>query len=198
MKKRQIRTKHLRKPSESGGDAPFPFARKRTARDVGKDAPFPRLRSKDGPFPMWIRIHGGGPLNKDGPFPMLEAGLEWERVPFETVYQGSRSSGPSETETAVVRSSSDLHSKVPNLSLPRIDFDSQEAIVVQLGKRPDNGYLVQIDEILYFTDRLGGKGPLTTVRYSEHRTAGRLDVETYPLHIVKLINLDGETEFDPS
>lgn len=188
MKKKQKARKSPRKPSGSTG--------KRTLEAVTKDGPFPHSFSKDGPFPRWTRVHGA--LGKDAPFPMVEVGLEWERVPFETVFQGSRRTGPNRTETAVVHSSSDLSSKLPNITLPPVDFNTEELILVQLGKRLDNGYLVQIDEILYFTDRLEGRGPLTVVHYSEHRTPGRSDVLSYPLHVVKLRKLDGDTEFDPS
>jgi hypothetical protein len=193
MKNRKAGTKPASKKSLSRS-----AASKSKGRIVAKDGPFPHALSKDGPFPRWTRVQRAGTFGKDAPFPFKKAGLNWEMVPFETVYQGSRHSGPSETVTAVIRSISDLRSKLPDLNLPPVDFNAQELILVQLGKRQDNGYLVAIDEVLYFTDRLGGDGPLTLVRYSEHRTAGRSDIETYPLHLIKLREIEGETEFDPS
>jgi hypothetical protein len=189
-----------------GKDAPFPTretSKRRTEADVKKDGPFPhRTLSKDGPFPMWIRVGGGGPVAKDGPFPMLKIGLDWERIPFEGLYQGTR--GCVKPTAAVVRSKNDLVANLPNIAQTgidpdKIDFENEEVIIVGLGERPDNGYMVQIDEILYFTDRMKGRGPLTSVSYSEHRTTGRLDLLTYPVHVVKLRKLDGtEVEFDPA
>jgi hypothetical protein len=145
---------------------------------------------KDAPFPMWTRLAAGGRFGKDAPFPLVGPGLYWERVSFETVYQGNR--GPKTAKAGVLRSTSDLASQLPGFDLHDVDFEREEAIFVALGARPGNGHLVQIEQILYLTDR-GPKfnGPLTLVSYSEYGTAGQLDVETYPLHVVKLRTLEG-------
>ena len=177
-----------------GKDAPFP--------KLGKDAPFPLkdgpFPMKDGPFPMWKRLDAEGRFGKDAPFPLVEAGLFYEIVPFVTLYQGNR--GPKTAKTGVLRSPSDVNSQLPGLDLPNIDFDREELIFVGLGTRPGNGYKVEISQIMYLTDR-GPKfdGPLTSVSYGEYGARGQLDVETYPLHVVKLKKLDGsETQFSRS
>ncbi len=164
-------------------------------KKVGKDGPFPM---KDGPFPMWTRSAVGGRLGKDAPFPLVGAGLYWERVPFETIYQGNR--GPKIAKTGVLRSTSDLASQLPDFALHNVDFEREEVIFVGLAARPGNGYMVQINQILYLTDR-GPKfnGPLTVVDYREYVTAGQSDVETYPLHVIKLRKLEGaDTQFSRS
>jgi hypothetical protein len=164
-------------------------------KKVAKDGPFPM---KDGPFPLWTRLPVAARLGKDAPFPLVGPGLYWERVPFETIYQGNR--GPKIAKTGILRSSSDQASQLPDVDLGNVDFDREEVIFVGLGARPSNGYMVQISQILYLTDR-GPKfnGPLTVVDYSEYTTAGKSDVETYPLHIIKLRKLEGtETQFSRS
>jgi hypothetical protein len=93
-----------------------------------------------------------------------------------------------------------MASQLPDLDPQNVDFDKGEVIFVALGARPTNGYMVQIQQIIYLTDR-GPKfsGPLTTVDYSEYRTAGLSDVETYPLHVIKLRRLEGtEIQFSRS
>lgn len=185
-----------------GKDAPFPVSerlKQQTKAQLAKDGPFPRQNfSKDAPFPMWVRVA----MAKDGPFPMLKIGLDWERVPFETLYQGTR--GPAKRTSIVAHSKSDLMANLPDAAQTnpdpnKVDFNTEEVIVVGLGERQDNGYMIKIDEILYFTDRMAGRGPLTSVSYSEHRTSGRSDVLTYPTHIVKLRKLEGtDVQFDPS
>jgi hypothetical protein len=182
--KKTIKTKSVKAPKKLGKDGPFPM----------KDGPFPM---KDGPFPIWARLAVRRPFGKDAPFPFLGTGLYYERVPFETIYQGNR--GPKTAKNGVIRSASDLASQLPGFDVGEIDFDKEEVIFVGLGARPGNGYMVQISEVLYLTDR-GPKfdGPLSVVSYSEYGTAGQLDVETYPLHVIKLRKLDGETQFSPS
>lgn len=150
-----------------------------------------RIQSrKDGPFPMWTRLELNNQVGKDGPFPLVGFGLYWERVPFETVYQSNK--GPKAARTGVVRSASEFSSQFPGLDASSIDFGIDEVIFVALGAKPTNGYMVQISQVLYFTDR-GPKfaGPLTVVDYSEYRTTGQSDVESYPLHVIKLRKLDG-------
>jgi hypothetical protein len=164
-------------------------------KKVRKDGPFP---IKDGPFPLWTRLAAGHRFGKDAPFPFLGTGLYYERVPFETVYQGNR--GPKIAKNGVLRSAPDLTSQLPSFDLRDINFDKEEVIFVALGARPGNGYMVEIGEVLYLTDR-GPKfsGPLTVVSYSEYGTTGQLDVETYPLHVIKLRKLEGtETQYSRS
>jgi hypothetical protein len=164
-------------------------------KKVGKDAPFP---FKDGPFPMWTRLAADKSFGKDAPFPLKTAGLYYERVSFQNVYQGNN--GPNTAKTGVIRSAADLAAQLPGVSLPSINFGSEEVIYVGLGARPDNSHMVEITQVLYLTDR-GPKfsGPLTMVDYSEYATPGRSDVETYPLHVIKLKKLDGtETQFSRS
>lgn len=188
----------------SSKDGQFPTreaSTRRTEAEVAKDGPFPhQALSKDGPFPMWIRIAGGGPVAHDGPFPMAKIGLDYERVPFATVYQGSM--GPAKPISVVVHSKSDLLSSWPEIgqtgiSPDEVNFDSEEVIVVGLGQRPDNGYMVQVEDVLYFTDRGKGRKSLTDVLYGEYRTTGRLDVLTYPVHVIRLRKLSGDVRFDP-
>jgi hypothetical protein len=205
--KEAARSKHRGKKSKAGFGKGTQLRarerpRRRTTTEVAKDGPFPhRKLSKDGPFPMWIRIAGGGPVAHDGPFPMANIGLDYERVPFTTLYQGSR--GPAKPISAVVHSKSDLLSNWPEIaqtgiSPDEVNFDSEEVVVVGLGQRPDNGYMVQVEDVLYFTDRGKGREPLTDVLYGEYRTTGRLDVLTHPVHVVRLRKLSGkDVQFDP-
>lgn len=168
--------------------------KKAASKKVGKDAPFPLkdgpFPMKDGPFQMWTRLAVKGRFGKDAPFPLAEAGLYFEKIPFVTLYQGNR--GPKTAKSGVLRSPSDLDSQLPGLDLNNIDFDREEVIFIGVGAKPGNGYMVEISQIMYLTDR-GPKfdGPLTLVSYSEYGTRGQLDVETYPLHVVKLKKLDG-------
>ncbi|SRR5579872_336860 len=166
---------------------------KPSTKAATKDGPFPLRASKDGPFPMWTMVKSGS-YGKDAPFPML-TGLYWERVSFQTLYQGNR--GPKRPVQAAVKSRSDLPPTLSEIPID-VDFGQDEVIVVALGERPNNGYLAQIDQILYYTDRGEGKGPLTMVQFSEHKTTGVLDVVTYPVHVVKLRKLAGQdVEFVP-
>jgi hypothetical protein len=155
----------------------------------------PPKAGKDGPFPMWTRLSVRGRFGKDGPFPLSGASLYWEKVPFDTLYQGNN--GPKNLKTGVVRSASELASHLPGFNFPDVDFGKEEVIFVGLGARLGNVRMVGIDEVRYFTDR-GPKfdGPLTIAYYGEFRTKGREDGETYPLHVIKLRKLEGsEAEF---
>lgn len=172
--------------------------KKRVMRTATTKKRMDSTMTKDGPFPIWTRISPREPIGKDAPFPIFNVSLYWERIPFETVYQGNR--GPKSAKTGVLRSASDAASQLSEYDLGDVDFAKQELIFVALGARPTNGYMVQIDQVMYFTDRGPKfKGPLTTVDYIEYRAAGQSDVETYPLHVIKLRKLEGmDTEFSPS
>ncbi|HEY6969545.1 MAG TPA: hypothetical protein VJA94_10095 [Candidatus Angelobacter sp.] len=189
MGKTASKGRKSKKPKRAKKDGPFPLT---------KVIKGPLDATKDGPFPMWTRISPAS-VAKDGPFPMLaKDGLYWERIPFQTLYQGNR--GPKKLTTIVAHSKPELLNALPDIKDTGIDADNinfakDEVIIVGLGERPDNGSLVQIDQILYFTDRLKGRGPLTSISYGEHRTTGILDVLTYPVHVVKSRRLDGEVQF---
>lgn len=192
MGKTELKARKSTNPEKEGKATLFPVNRVFNRR-IDLDA------AKDGPFPMWTRIPPAS-VSKDGPFPMLgRTELNWERIPFQTLYQGTR--GPKKLTTAVAHSKSELLETLPGISETGIDadninFDNDEVIIAGLGERTGNGYLVQIDQVLYFTDRLKGQGPLTSVFYGEHRTTGLSNVLTYPVHIVKLRRLVGEVQFN--
>jgi len=99
-----------------------------------KDGPFPM---KDCPFPLWTRLAVATSYGKDVPFPLTGTALYWERVPFETVYQGNN--GPKTSKIGVLRSELDLTSRFPELDLRDVDFNKEEVIFVALGGRPNNG-----------------------------------------------------------
>ena len=180
--------------------------RRASKKPIGKDAPFPirKAPSKKKVLPRsaWTRIAVPTSLAKDGPFPRLTTALGWERVEFSALYQGTR--GPRQPIALVIRAIAQLTSAWPEtasagIDLSAVNFAQEELILVGLGERPNNGYLVQIDEILHFTDRGDNREDLTSVSYSEHRASGPLDVLTYPAHLVRLRKLTGtESEFVPS
>jgi hypothetical protein len=154
-----------------------------------------RLRSHRQLFPQWRLLTRGPQFGKDAPFPFASFGLYWERIPYETIYQGNK--GPRAATFAVIKSPSELASELPDIGEYAVNFDKEEVIVVGLGARPGNGYMVQIAQIMYLTDR-GPQctGPLTLVDYSEYQSASQLNAETYPVHVVKLRKLAGsESKF---
>jgi hypothetical protein len=95
----------------------------------------------------------------------------------------------------------ELRARAPELLSIGVDFTTvnfgvEELIVVGLGQRPSNAYLVGIDSVLHFTDQLGQSSVSTLVHYSEHVTQGGADALTYPSVCVGLRKLSGDTEFD--
>jgi hypothetical protein len=175
-------------------------ARAPTAAKVkASKKPKPRPAGGDAPFPLWQRVEHRRKEGKDAPFPLLARGLGYENVAFSKLYQGSR--GPKRLTTIVVHSLAELRANAPELlsvgvDFKAIDFKSEELIVVGLGQRPSNAYLVCIDSVVHFTDQLGRSSVSTLVHYSEHVAPGGADVLTYPTVCVRLRRLpDGETDF---
>lgn len=165
--------------------------KKRPAPKRGKDQEqkFTKGVTKDGPFPMWARVASESSFGKDAPFPM-RVGLYWERIPFETVYQGNR--GPEVAVAKVVRSAAELASAFPGFTASGVNFDTEQIILVGLGLRNDNATMAQIDDVFYFTDRGSGRQPLTSVNFGEYKTNGQSDVQTHPVHVVKTRKLKGD------
>jgi hypothetical protein len=128
---------------------------------------------------------------------------------FTTVFQAGE--GPAKAENGVIRTNADLRKflrNLANLTNPadvtaslesKVDFEKEQLIFVALGERKSGGE-AQINAVTYLTD--GGKGlpPLTEVSYRElaiHGTVTDPDEQsTYPMHIIKLKKLDGETTFN--
>jgi hypothetical protein len=172
---------------------------KGVARVKSSRKPTPRPAKGDAPFPLWQRLVHPRKAGKDAPFPLLAQGLGYENVAFTTVYQGSK--GPKRLTTMVVHSLAELSANASELQSVGVDFSTinfgnEELIVVGLGQRPSNAYLVCIDSVLHFTDQLGHSSMSTLVRYSEHVAQGGADVLTYPTVCIRLRRLpDGVTDF---
>jgi hypothetical protein len=171
----------------------------RTAKVKASKKPAPQPAKGNAPFPLWQRIDQRRKAGKDPPFPLLAQGLGYENVAFSTVYQGSR--GPKRLTTIVVHSLAELRANASALlsvgvDFSTINFGNEELIVVGLGQRPSNAYLVCIDSVVHFTDQLGRSSVSTLVHYSEHVAQGGADVLTYPSVCIRLRMLsDGVTDF---
>jgi hypothetical protein len=122
-------------------------------------------------------------------------GLYPERVEFSEVYH-SETQGPHKPVQAVIRDEDGLRKILPGVSLPSVDFGKQQLIVVALGDMPTSGYDIRITSVMYLTDRLQGRPPLTMVNYSDTEKGGASDRQSRPIHVVSTRRLEGEVEFD--
>jgi len=127
---------------------------------------------------------------------------------FTTVFQAGE--GPAKAENGVIRTNADLRKflrNLANLTNPadvtaslesKVDFEKEQLIFVALGERP-SGHEAQINTVTYLTNRGKELPSLTEVSYREiaiHGTMPDADDPTYPIHVIKLRKLLGETTFN--
>lgn len=122
-------------------------------------------------------------------------GLYPERVEFSEVYH-SATQGPQKPVQAVIRDQEELQKLLPGIALPAVDFADKQLIAVALGDKPTSGYDVRITSVMYLTDRLQGRPPITMVNYSDAEKGGASDRQSGPIHVVSTRRLEGEVEFD--
>jgi len=122
-------------------------------------------------------------------------GLYPERVEFSEVYH-SATQGPHKPVQAVIRDQEELQKLLPGIALPAVDFADKQLIAVALGDKPTSGYDVRITSVMYLTDRLQGRPPITMVNYSDAEKGGISDRQSRPIHVVSTRRLEGEVEFD--
>jgi hypothetical protein len=122
-------------------------------------------------------------------------GLDYERVEFSEVYH-SATQGPHKPLQAILRDAEDLRKALPDGPVPSVDFSKEQLIVVALGDKPTTGYDVRITSVMYFTDRLKNRPPLTMVSYSDQEKAGPSDLRCRPIQVVSTRRLEGDVEFE--
>jgi hypothetical protein len=122
-------------------------------------------------------------------------GLEYERIEFSEVYHNA-TQGPDKPVQAVIREQQELQKLLPGVPGPSIDFSKQQLIVVALGEKPTSGYDVRITSVMYLTDRLQGRPPLTMIAYTDSEKGGASDRQSRPVHVVSTRRLEGEAEFN--
>jgi hypothetical protein len=122
-------------------------------------------------------------------------------IPFTTVFQAD--DGPKKAQNGVIRTTAELQSMLPRQSsylADRVNFEKEQLIFVALGERPVGMFEAQINSVLYLTDRGNGLPALTEVSYRENTTQGVLDPYikqvAYPMHVIKLRKVDGQTTFN--
>src|SRR5437870_161233 len=117
--------------------------------------------------------------------------LEYERIEFSEVYH-SVTQGPHKPVQAVIRDQQELQKLLPDIAVPLVDFGVKQLIVVALGDKPTSGYDVRITSVMYLTDRLQGRPPLTMVNYSDTEKGGPSDRQSSPIYLVSTRRLEGE------
>jgi hypothetical protein len=133
---------------------------------------------------------------KGAPFPIK---LNPETIPFTNLYQGPN--GPTNGTQAVIHSANQLLGILPSAGKDMIDpskinFDQGEVVLVGLGERKDSSAKVEIQSIVYLTDRGNNLPALTLINYREIMVGGViLDVLSHPVHVVKLKKLVGAVQF---
>jgi hypothetical protein len=121
--------------------------------------------------------------------------LDYERIEFSEVYH-SATQGPHKPVQAVIRDQQELQKLLPGVKVPSVDFGGKQLIVVALGEKPTSGYDVRITSVMYLTDRLQGRPPLTMVDYSDTEKGGPSDRQSRPIHVVSTRRLEGAVEFN--
>ena len=121
--------------------------------------------------------------------------LEYERIEFSEVYH-SATQGPHKAVQAVIRDQQESQKLLPGVPVPSVDFADRQLIVVAPGEKPTSGYDVRITSVMYLTDRLQGRPPLTMVNYRDTEKGGASDRQSRPIHVVSTRRLEGEVEFD--
>ena len=100
-----------------------------------------------------------------GPYPTI--------IPFATVFQAD--DGFKNAHSGVIRTKTELQSILPRQSsylANSVNFEKEQLIFVALGERNSGGYELQINAVLYLTDRLRGLPPLAEVSYKELTPGG--------------------------
>jgi hypothetical protein len=130
---------------------------------------------------------------------MRPRGIYPANLVFTTVFQANE--GSKDAQNGVIRSDGELRKALRSLVgalASKVSFGNEQLIFVALGRR-DSGHEAQITSVMYVTDR-GGLPPLTEVSYKEITPmlpAFEQDAEpTYPIHVIKVKKLDGETTFN--
>jgi hypothetical protein len=123
-------------------------------------------------------------------------------VPFLTVFQAD--DGLKKAPSGVIRTTTELQSILPRQSsylADKVNFEKEQLIFVALGERTAGMFETQINSVLYLTDRGSGLPALTEVSYRETTTRGAvvdpyMEQAVYPMHVIKLKKLDGQTTFN--
>jgi hypothetical protein len=123
-------------------------------------------------------------------------------ISFVTVFQAD--DGLKNAQSGVIRTSTELQSILPRQSsylADKVNFEKEQLIFVALGERTVGMFEAQINSVLYLTDRGNGLPALTEVSYRETTTRGAvvdsyMKQAVYPMHVIKLRKLDGQTTFN--
>jgi|SRR5450432_453748 hypothetical protein len=135
---------------------------------------------------------------------MALKGLYPTNLIFTTVFQAD--DGPKNAQNGVIRSKAELRKalRLQALSIEdKVDFEKEQLIFLALGECR-SGHEAQINSVTFLTDRGRGLPSLTEVSYWEITVPGAIaeaeadpDLQpTYPMHVIKLKKLDGETTFN--
>jgi len=122
-------------------------------------------------------------------------GLDYERVEFSEVYH-SATQGPHNPVQAVMCDEDELRKTLAGIAFVSVDFTKEIPIGVALGDRPTSRYDVRITSVMYLTDRLKNRPPLTIVTYTDQEKGGPFDQQYRPIHIVSTRRLEGDVEFE--
>jgi len=126
--------------------------------------------------------------------------LAYEKIEFKKEWKGR--SRPNTPVEAIIQSEEQCRKfltgagDMPPHTALSINFSEEQLILVGIGERPTDEYFVEITQIMYFTDRGKGLGPLTVVSFREGKKKYSLDVVSCPFHMVKTKKLAGETRFE--
>jgi hypothetical protein len=123
-------------------------------------------------------------------------------IPFTTVFQAD--DGLKNAQSGVIRTATELQSVLPHQSsylADKVNFEKEQLIFVALGERPVGMFEAQINSVLYLTDRGNGLPALTEVSYKETTTTSSIvdpymEQAVYPMHVIKLRKVDGQTTFN--
>jgi hypothetical protein len=123
-------------------------------------------------------------------------------IPFVTVFQAD--DGLKTAQSGVIRTKTELQSILPRQSsylAAKVDFEKEQLIFVALGECKSGGE-ARIDTVMFLSDRGNGLPSLTEVGYKEVTPHGAAAVDpdaaqaAFPMHVIKLKKLDGETSFN--
>ena len=123
-------------------------------------------------------------------------------IPFATVFQAD--DGLKNVQSGVIRTTTELQSILPRQSsylVDQVNFENEQLIFVALGERALGMFEAQINSVLYLADRGNGLPALTEVSYKEITTPAAIvhpymEQGAYPMHVIKLRKLDGQTTFN--
>jgi hypothetical protein len=141
-------------------------------------------------------------LKENEEITMRSKGIYPANLAFATVYQAD--DGPENAVNGVIRSKAELRNilshQAPSLE-DNVNFEKEQLIFVALGKRDSAGQDAQINAVIYIADRGNGLPPFTEVSYRESTSPIPVaDTATvrpiFPIHVVKLRKLMGDTTFN--